>query len=60
MSKPWNPNEDLARARRTWPPGAIVGLALVAAACIGVVVTLYRVAGPSDVFEQESPPSVEQ
>jgi hypothetical protein len=60
MSRHWNPDREVARTKRTWPPGATVGLVLVAAACVGVVATLYRVAGPSDVFEKESPPSVEE
>jgi len=70
MSQHWDPRSDLARARRgSWPAGATAGLALVAALCTGVVVTLYLVAGPNDVFEKDSgadwhkpppPPPVEQ
>jgi hypothetical protein len=52
MSKHWNPEDEVAqaRAKRSWPAGATAGLALVAALCAGVVVTLYWVAAPSDVF----------
>ena len=57
MSKPWNPRGDLDRIapaerppRAAWPAGATVGVALVAACCIGAAVVLYHVAGPRDVF----------
>lgn len=55
VSKPWNPNKDIARARaerakREWPEGATAGLVLVAAACVGLAVVLYQLAGPRDVF----------
>jgi hypothetical protein len=58
MSKHWNPDDVLlrvreeraARAKPRWPHGATAGLALVAAACFGVAVVLYHVAGPRDVF----------
>lgn len=56
MSKHWNPEDELARETRvkhSWPAGATVGIALVAAACVGVVATLYWVAGPRDVFEND-------
>jgi hypothetical protein len=54
MTQHWNPDREIARVKRTWPAGATAGLALVAAACVGVVATLYLVAGPSDVFENDS------
>ena len=55
MSKPWNPNEDLARVRqapagRAWPEGATAGLVMVAAGCVALVVVLYQLSGPRDVF----------
>ena len=55
MSRHWNPDEDLARVRGAqvqprWPEGATVGVALVAAACVGMAILLYRLAGPRDVF----------
>jgi hypothetical protein len=56
MSKHWNPRGDLdrivplERPRAAWPAGATVGVALVAACCIGAAVVLYHVAGPRDVF----------
>ena len=55
MSKHWKPDEDLVRAlerRETsrWPEGATAGLVLVATACVGLAVLLYKVAGPRDVF----------
>lgn len=59
MSKHWNPEDDFARARQArpkrsaWPAGAIPGIALVAAACLGVAVTLYCVAGPRDAFADD-------
>lgn len=33
-----------------WPEGATAGLILVATACIGLSVLLYRIGGPRDVF----------
>ena len=78
MSKPWRPDEDIARARSGggerlrspgefapsgWlehlrghrlPDGAKVGLALLAAACIGAAIGLYELAGPRDVFERDA------
>ena len=55
MSKPWNPQDEIARVREerpasAWPQGATVGLLLVAGACIGFAALLYQVAGPRDVF----------
>ena len=37
----------------SWPQGAIAGVLLVAAACIGFSLMLYHVAGPRDVFAEE-------
>lgn len=37
----------------SWPQGAIAGILLVAAACIGFSLMLYHVAGPRDVFAEE-------
>lgn len=59
MSRHWNPDEDLARVREArvthaWPAGATVGLALVAAACAGVVATLYWVSGPRDIIADDA------
>jgi hypothetical protein len=59
MTKPWKPNGDAApavglRRRKAWPTGATAGLLLVAAACVGVAAMLYHVAGPRDVFEEDS------
>ena len=39
--------------RQSWPQGATAGILLVAAACLGVSLTLYHVAGPRDVFAQD-------
>ena len=55
MSRHWNPGEELARidgtsARPRWPDGATVGVVMVAAACVGMAVLLYRLAGPRDIF----------
>ena len=55
MSKHWNPERELARARGRqakprWPEGATVGLAMVAAGCVGLALILYKLAGPSDAF----------
>ena len=54
MSRHWNPDDDLARARKAraksaWPEGATAGLLMVAAACIGAAAILYRIAGPRDI-----------
>lgn len=55
----WNPEDELASARATterargkrdWPQGATAGLLMLAAACVGTAVLLYRIAGPRDVF----------
>jgi hypothetical protein len=61
VSRHWKPDGDLSRiiparehAKKRWPEGATAGLALVAAACLGVAVALYQVAGPRDVFEEPS------
>ncbi|MES2137285.1 MAG: hypothetical protein V4502_09550 [Pseudomonadota bacterium] len=57
MSKPWNPDDELAMLRaRRWPlpRGAIAGLLLVAAACAGFGFGIYQAAGPRDVFEDDS------
>jgi len=56
MSRHWKPEAEAARvpARlRSWPEGATAGLLLVAAACVGVALTVYEVAAPRDVFEEE-------
>ena len=55
MSRHWNPDEELARARRTaarrrLPAESITGLAMVAAACVATAVLLYKLAGPRDIF----------
>ena len=62
MSRHWHPDEARERwsatdapaapraKRPPWPAGATVGLLLVAAACLGLAVALYQVAGPRDVF----------
>lgn len=59
MSRHWKPEGAIARivpaserGRQRWPRGATAGLLLVAAACLGVAVALYQVAGPRDVFEE--------
>jgi len=49
---------SLPRTRATalttrWPQGATAGLLIVGAACLGVSLTLYHVAGPRDVFAGE-------
>lgn len=55
MSRHWKPEREFVplRAKRRWPEGATAGLMLVAAACLGLAVVLYQVAGPRDVFEVE-------
>jgi hypothetical protein len=40
--------------RQSWPQGATAGILLVAAACLGLSMTLYHVAGPRDVFAQDT------
>jgi len=58
MARHWNPKGELTRAREAqstgakprWPEGATAGLVLVAAACVGIGVLLYHVAGPTDAF----------
>jgi hypothetical protein len=55
VSRHWNPESDLARVREgrskpRWPQGATAGLTMVAIGCAGLVILLYRVAGPRDVF----------
>ena len=55
MSRHWDPGDELARvhgtrARPRWPEGATVGVVMVAAACVGMAVLLYRLAGPRDIF----------
>lgn len=46
---------DCAPARKaSWPEGATAGIILVAAACIGLSMTLYQVAGPRDVFAESA------
>lgn len=66
---PLRPAKARSRARRDWtrahgywrdevrsrplPPGAKAGLVLLAAACLGVAIGLYQLAGPSDVFERD-------
>jgi hypothetical protein len=40
----------VARAKPRWPEGATAGLILVATACIGLSILLYRIGGPRDVF----------
>ena len=61
MSRHWKPDREAVRispvgerARKRWPEGATVGLAIVAAACIGLAAVLYHVSGPRDVFEEPS------
>ena len=61
MSRHWKHDGDAVpivsggeRARRRWPEGASVGLAIVAAACLGLAAVLYHVAGPRDAFEEAS------
>ena len=59
MSKHWNPKGEIglarqAPARRPLPPGAVGGIAIVAAACLALCVVLYQVAGPRQVVEEEA------
>ena len=53
MSKHWQPDEELARrtpGRVRLPAESITGLAMIAIACVGTAVLLYRLAGPRDIF----------
>ena len=55
MSRHWNPDDDLARLRGAepqlrWPEGATAGLLMVASACVGIAVLLYKMAAPRDIF----------
>jgi hypothetical protein len=55
MSRHWKPDAEVDRVRKArvtqrWPEGAAVGLTMVAVACAGMVLALYRMAGPRDVF----------
>ena len=43
-----------ATRRQSWPEGATAGILLIAAACIGLSATLYQLAGPRDVFAEET------
>ena len=36
-------------------PAALAGLTLVAAACIGLCLTLYQLSGPRDTFAEDRP-----
>ena len=46
--------QAIAKARASWPEGATAGLLLVAAACFGLSMTLYHIAGPRDVFAESA------
>ena len=46
--------QAIARARASWPEGATAGILLVAAACLGLSMTLYHIAGPRDVFAESA------
>jgi len=57
VSKHWHPDEELLLARNApaqprprLPAASLVGLAVVAAACVGAAILLYRLAGPRDIF----------
>jgi hypothetical protein len=57
VSKHWNPEDDLERIqrshkRKSWPAGATAGLLVVATACVGLGVVLYKVAGPREVVAE--------
>jgi hypothetical protein len=57
MSRHWKPETHVARVparQKSWPEGATAGLLLVAAACFGVALIVYQVAGPRDVFEEDA------
>jgi hypothetical protein len=46
---------SLARTWRAgWPEGATAGILVLAAACLGLSLTLYHLAGPRDVFAEEA------
>ena len=54
MSAHWNPDDELARVQGTraplrLPDGAAAGLVMVAVACVGLGVLLYKLAGPRDI-----------
>ena len=54
MSKHWNPDEEILRVvrqGRRLPPGAMVALVLLGAACVGAAIALYEVAGPRVVYD---------
>jgi hypothetical protein len=55
VSKHWNPDDAIDEARGRLhkvrlPEGAWAGLTLVALACLGTAILLYRLAGPRDPF----------
>ena len=52
MSRPWNPDEDLARVRAAprWPAGATAGVTMIGLTCVGLAILLYKLAGPRDIF----------
>jgi hypothetical protein len=59
MNRNWKAEQPRPRVfaparRASWPEGATVGILLVAAACIAVTATLYKVAGPRDVFAESA------
>ncbi len=66
MSRHWNPDDELARSdgadgsprprKPGLPEGAAVGLALVAAGCLAIGLTLYQFAGPRDVVAENAAP----
>jgi hypothetical protein len=49
-----HPRACVTARRQSWPQGATAGILLVAAACLGLSMTLYHVAGPRDVFAQDT------
>jgi endonuclease YncB( thermonuclease family) len=56
VSKHWAPEDfiGLEPRRRAWPAGAMVGVVLVGAACVGVAVGLYEAAGPRQPVAPEA------
>jgi len=45
----------VAQARKAaWPQGATAGVLIIAAACLALSIALYHVAGPRDVFAEET------